>query len=102
MEIPNEKRLLKPGMFVRAQIEFEVHPNATVVPLAALVKRNGKQGVFIADIEEKKARFVPVTLGIVNDTMAEISSPLAAKAVVTLGHHLLEDGGAILLPDKQP
>jgi RND family efflux transporter MFP subunit len=102
IEIPNKNRLLKPGMFVRAQIEFEVHPNATVVPLAALVKRDGKQGVFVADMEEKKARFVPVTPGIVTDTMAEITSPLAARAVVTLGHHLLEDGATILLPVKEP
>lgn len=102
MEIPNENRLLKPGMFVRAQIEFEVHHNATVVPLAALVKRHAKEGVFIADIGGKKASFVPVTLGIVNDTMAEITSPLAARAVVTLGHHLLDDGGAIILPVKLP
>jgi multidrug efflux pump subunit AcrA (membrane-fusion protein) len=36
-------------MFIRAQIEFARHDNATLVPLAALVKRNGKQGVFIAE-----------------------------------------------------
>jgi RND family efflux transporter MFP subunit len=100
IEIPNEQMLLKPGMFVRAQIEFKLHENATVIPQAALVKRNGNQGIFVVDRQEKKARFVPVTLGIVNDTRAEILKPQLAGAVVTLGQHLLEDGANIILPDE--
>ena len=100
IEIPNEQMLLKPGMFVRVQIEFELRQNATVIPLAALVKRNGNQGVFLADLQEKKARFVPVTLGIVNETQAEIIEPKLSGAVITLGQHLLEDGAVIILPNE--
>ena len=100
IEIPNEQMLLKPGMFVRVQIEFELHENATVIPLAALVKRNGTQGVFVVDRQEKKARFVPVTVGIVNETRVEILKPQLTGAVVTLGQHLLEDGATIILPDE--
>jgi len=74
----------------------------TVVPIAALVKRNGKQGVFEVDRSEKKAHFVPVELGIVNGTRAEILNPPLSDAVVTLGQHLLEDGGKIILPDETP
>lgn len=102
IEISNDERLLKPGMFVRVQIEFEKHENATVVPVTALVKRTGKQGVFVVDRQEKRARFVPVELGIVNGTLAEILTPLLFDAVVTLGHHLLEDGAKILLPNEIP
>jgi RND family efflux transporter MFP subunit len=51
IEIPNERMLLKPGMFVRVQMEFELHENATVIPLAALVKRDGNPGVFMLDRE---------------------------------------------------
>ena len=100
IEIPNKKMLLKPGMFVRAQIEFELRENVTVIPLAALVKRNGDQGVFLVDAKEKKARFIPVTLGIVNETRAEILKPRLTGAVITLGQHLLEDGANIILPDE--
>jgi RND family efflux transporter MFP subunit len=100
IEIPNEQMLLKPGMFVRVQIEFELRQNATVIPLAAVVKRNGNQGVFMADLQEKKARFVPVTLGIVNETQAEILEPKLTGAVITLGQHLLEDGANIILPNE--
>jgi RND family efflux transporter MFP subunit len=102
IEISNDQRLLKPGMFVRVQIEFEQHENVTVVPMAALLKRNGKQGVFEVDRSEKKAHFVPVELGIVNGTRAEILNPPLSDAVVTLGQHLLEDGSNIILADKTP
>lgn len=102
IQIPNEQTQLKPGMFVRTQIEFEQHENATVVPLTALVKRNGTQGVFAVDLQEKRARFVPVKLGIINGTQAEILTPQLSDAVVTLGHHLLEDGAKIILPDETP
>ena len=102
IEIPNSQVLLKPGMFVRVQIEFEQHDNATVVPAAALVKRNGEQGVFMANMEERTARFVPVTLGIVNGTQAEVLNPPLSGTVVTLGHHLLEDGAKIILPGERP
>ena len=100
IEIPNAQKLLKPGMFVRVQIQFDEHENATVVPVAALVKRNGIQGIFLADLQEQKARFVPVTVGIVNSVHAEVLDPPITGSVVTLGHHLLEDGALIILPGK--
>ena len=98
IEIRNSDRLLKPGMFVRAQIQFDEQKDATVVPIKAIIKRNGSQGVFVADLEQKRARFVQVTLGIVNGDMAEVLRPPISGSVVVLGHHLLEDGGSILLP----
>jgi RND family efflux transporter MFP subunit len=100
VEIRNDQTRLKPGMFVRAQIEFNQHPNATVVPVSALVKRNGTQGVFVVELPEKRARFVPITTGIVNDTQAEVLSPELSGMVATLGQHLLEDGSTVVLPDK--
>ena len=100
IEIPNAQKLLKPGMFVRVQIQFDEHENATVVPVAALVKRNGTQGLFLADFQEQKARFIPVTVGIVNSVHAEVLNPPITGSVVTMGHHLLEDGALIILPGK--
>jgi RND family efflux transporter MFP subunit len=102
IEISNKDRLLKPGMFVRVEIQFQKHENATVVPTAALVKRDGTQGVFMANLDQQKARFVPVTVGIVNGNEAEILNPLLNGSVVTLGHHLLEDGATIILPGSKP
>jgi len=101
IEVPNRDGLLKPGMFIRAQIEFARHQNATVVPSAALAKRNGQQGIFVADTQNRKAHFVPVTVGVVNAQLAEVVKPPLSGYVVTLGQHLLEDGASITLPQAE-
>jgi len=98
IEVPNDEGLLKPGMFVRVQIEFSRHEDAAVVPQVALVRRNGAQGVFLADTEGMKARFVPITVGIIEGELAEVLQPPLTGSVVTLGYHLLEDGSSIVLP----
>ena len=100
IEIPNPDQILKPGMFIRAEIEFAKHDNATIVPIACLVKRDGHQGVFLVDSKTIKARFVSVKLGIVNGTSAEIVSPSISGLVVVLGQHLLEDGSAIRFTEE--
>ena len=101
IEIPNSDQLLKPGMFIRARIEFASHDNATLIPLAALVRRNEQQGVFIADKDTLKARFVPVTAGIINGELAEVLEPEISGLAITLGNHLLEDGSAITLGSRE-
>ncbi|HBA86377.1 MAG TPA: efflux transporter periplasmic adaptor subunit [Verrucomicrobia bacterium] len=98
IELPNEERLLAPGMFVRARIQFAQSEQAQVIPITALVRRNEQQGVFAADLETKKARFVPVRLGIVSADSAEVLEPALDGLVVTIGQHLLSDGAAIALP----
>jgi RND family efflux transporter MFP subunit len=100
IEVPNQKGLLKPGMFMRAEIEFDKKLNATVIPVHALAKRNGKTGVFLVDTHEMKAKFVPVTLGITTKDWAEVVEPTMSGNVVTLGQHLLEDGSPIVLPGE--
>ncbi len=100
LEIPNADLLLKPGMFIRARIEFTIVENATLVPLAALVRRDGTQGIFIIDKNNLKAGFVPVTVGIISDEQVEILEPEISGFVATLGNHLLEDGADITLPEE--
>ena len=103
IEIQNPESLLKPGMFINTQIEFANREETTVIPLSALTNRNGQQGVFLADIENKKAYFKPVKVGITQGERAEILEPSPLSGfVVTLGHHLLEDGGNIVLPQTAP
>ncbi len=98
VEVANAERVLKPGMFVRAQIEFARHEGVRVIPLSALTRRNGEEGVFAADLEKRTARFVPVGLGIVDGELAEVTEPELEGYVVVLGQHLLENGGAITVP----
>ncbi len=103
IEILNEKALLKPGMFINTRIEFARRESATIVPVRSLVNRAGQQGVFQVDLENKKAVFLPVKAGIIEGERAEILEPASLSGyVVTLGHHLLEDGTALILPQGAP
>lgn len=102
VEVPNPDLMLKPGMFVRAKVEFARHENATLVPLPALVRRDDKEGILIADTQNLKARFVPVTTGIIDGELVEITEPEISGLVITMGNHLLEDGSDITLPKIEP
>jgi RND family efflux transporter MFP subunit len=101
VEVSSSEELLKPGMFVRVQIQFAEHKDTTVVPITSLARRNGQQGVFLVDPQKKDAHFTPVELGIVNTESAEVLAPPLTGLVVTLGHHLLEDGSAVILPESK-
>lgn len=101
IEFPNQEELFKPGMFINAQIEYTMHADTTVVPVSAVVKRDNQQGIFLADIENRKAQFVPVKIGIADSELAEIVEPRAFSGfVVTMGQHLLVDGSPIILPEE--
>ena len=99
VDVENADGALKPGMFVNARIEFANKAGVTIVPTSALVNRGALQGLFMADLENKKAVFRHATVGIVEGDKAEIVEPAdLAGYVVTLGHHLLEEGTALVLP----
>jgi len=103
VNVENADGALKPGMFVNARIEFVSRADATVVPTSAIVNRGALQGLFLADLETKKAVFQPATVGIIEGDRAEILEPAALTGyVITLGHHLLENGTALLLPADAP
>jgi RND family efflux transporter MFP subunit len=103
VDVENADGALKPGMFVNARIEFANKAGVTIVPTSALVNRGALQGVFLADLESKKAVFQHATVGIVEGDKAEIVEPAnLAGYVVTLGHHLLEEGTALILPAGAP
>lgn len=99
IEIPNPDFKLKPGMFIRASIEFERKPDAVTVPVSSVVRYNKEQGVFLVNMDEMKVSFVPVTTGIIDSESAEIREPAISGYVVTLGQHLLEDGSSVIIPE---
>lgn len=101
IEISNPDLLLKPGMFVTTQIQFSQRQNVKAVPASSIVTREGRKGVFRADLESKKAVFIDVEPGIVQGDFVEIASPSVDGTVVTMGQHLLEDGSPILVADDQ-
>ena len=99
IEIPNPGIILKPGMFVRVRIKFAERNETTVIPVSSLARREGEQGLFLADTVSMTVRFIPVQTGIVNGDFAEIVNPSLSGLAVAMGHHLLEDGSSIIIPN---
>lgn len=101
ISVANPSELIKPGMFVRVEIEFARQENATIIPVNALIKHQDILGIFLADGETMKAQFIPVELGIKTGNLVEVSSPTLSGLVVVMGQHLLNDGSALLIPGKE-
>jgi RND family efflux transporter MFP subunit len=98
VEVANDSLLLKPGMFAKVRVVLNEKSSAQVVPSKAIVRRDGKEGVFIVGSDNETARFIQVQIGIVTPEQTEIISPQLEGMVITLGQHLLEEGSIVLLP----
>lgn len=91
--IPNDKNLLRPGMFVTTTIGLGKE-NAIVVPYQAVEKLVGANDRYVFINENGRAKRVAVTLGQRFDQDVEIISPEITDGVefVTTGQHKLVDG----------
>lgn len=92
LEIDNEGERLAPGMFARVRMGLREVPDASSVPLDSLVRRNGREGVFLIEGDGDVARFVALELGIRAGAFVEVRSPELQGTVVTLGQSQLTDG----------
>jgi len=92
---------LYPGMFARGQIITERYPHALAVPKSALVDRDGKQVIYLA--EDGVARERTVTAGIIDGNYVQILSGIVSGTqVITVGQQTLLDGDKIAVNNDQP
>ncbi len=99
VEIENPQFRLKPGMYARVEFTVEKRDNTLVVPANALVDVQGKRGVFQAAGDT--AKFHPITTGLINDKLVEVSAGLSeGDRVVTTGAAALREGDKIVLPGQ--
>jgi membrane fusion protein, multidrug efflux system len=119
IEVPNPGFRLKPGMYARVQLTVAVRPNAITVPSNAVVRLDGKPGVFVADARSGaatggtgaagtagrtggedttlSAKFVAIEPGINDGKNVEIVSGLGDGArVISTGAGALKDGDRIV------
>lgn len=95
IDIANPRYILKAGMFARVQIVVDEHKGVLLVPRDALLTRDGKQNVFVA--ENPYAIMRPVEVGLTNDLHVEITSGVnEGEMVVVKGGYGLEDGAKII------
>lgn len=99
--LENRELRLKPGMFVRAELVLDTLPSATMVPLDALVERNGETGVFVVNPSGDSVRWHTVQQGIRDGNNIQIFAEGVTGQVVTMGQQLIADGSKIVIPDQQ-
>ena len=100
IEVVNNQKRLKPGMFARVDVVTAARENTQIVPSQAVVNRSGENVVFMVAENGSVARNIAVTVGIVTPKFSEILAPILSGKVITLGQHLLEDGSPIILPQS--
>ena len=75
IEVPNGDKRLKPGMYARISLTVEERKNALVAPKNAVIDFENKRGVWMPN-GERRAEFVPITLGIEGPEHIEVLSGL--------------------------
>ena len=84
IEINDEARNIKPGMFGRMSIVYDRHDNVLQIPRSAIVEELGNESVFV--VEEGKAVRRSVTTGYGENGMIEITTGLTeTDNVITVG-----------------
>jgi HlyD family secretion protein len=75
-QISKHSSLIQVGMTAHVTIPLEEKKAVLVVPVSALAKRGGQDGVFLAG--GKRPEFHPVHVGLTNNDLAEITQGLTA------------------------
>ena len=109
IDMPNEQRLLQPGMFVSVTLELERHPQALSLPPNAIAQTaagSSRPTVFV--VHQGTITVKPVTTGIDDGMGIEIKEGLSDEdEVVVVGKAGLKDGVHVRaspfnLPTGQP
>lgn len=100
VQVPNAERSLKPGMFVRADVEVAREPAATIVPFEAIERRADVTGVFLVAAEDATAVWRPVELGIREGDRVQIIGENLSGRVIRLGQQLVEHGSPIAISTR--
>ena len=92
-------RWFKPGMFCRVNVNMKTKKDALVIPLAAVVKANNSDGVYL--ISNDKSYYKSIITGITDGNSIEVISGLkAGDKIVTLGMNNLKDGTVVVISNK--
>ena len=99
IEISDEMRRLKPGMFGRIGVIYDVRENALQIPRSALVEDQGEASVFVVDGDRAVRKTVDTGYG--NRGMVEIVSGLQeGDQVVTVGHASLKQDSRVTVINR--
>lgn len=93
-EIDGATGVLRPGSFVRVEIETGVHEDVAAIPKRALVPEGAE--TFVYRVEADSVLKTPITIGLVADEFVEVVGGLDIdQSVVSVGHGALKTGSRI-------
>jgi RND family efflux transporter MFP subunit len=96
IDIPNNERLLKPGMYATVVLFVDEQKNAVVVPTQAIMRDD--KGSFVFTVQEKIAHRISVQAGAEQNGRTEIISGLAGNEnIITTGQQFVKDGGQVII-----
>ena len=94
VEVSDPSRRLKPGMFGRVKIVYDMHAQALQIPRSAIIDEAGETSVFI--VEDEKAVRRLITTGFSNNGQIEILEGLTGtEKIVIVGQAGLKDGSKV-------
>lgn len=101
VEIDDEARRIKPGMFARMSIVYDRHELSLQVPRAALVGDDNDAAVFV--VEDGVAVRKPVRTGFSQNGMIEVTAGLSdGEQIITVGQIGLKDGSKVTVINDEP
>jgi membrane fusion protein (multidrug efflux system) len=97
--LPNEKGLLKPGMFVRISLMTQKTENALLIPEEALIPRGNQ--MFVYKVVDGKVAPQMVQTGSRRSGRVEVVEGLApGDVVITAGHMKVREGAPVSVAGK--
>ncbi len=91
--VQNPDLLLRPGMFARTSVVFEIREGVNMLPKACIVESRNQEGVYLYDEETKRVEFRRVNIGDVREGMVEILNVNQLNLpVVSIGQQMVRHG----------
>jgi len=100
VDVDNADLRLKPGMFVRVTVVLDRVEDAIIVPEQALVRRDGRDGVFVVAGDGQTVAWREVEVGFRQGGRVQVTGDGLNTQVVTLGQQLLEDSSAVSVAER--
>ena len=101
-QIKDHGKMLKPGLFGRVEILYDLHKDVPVIPRNAVITEDELSHVFVIDDEGNASRRA-IELGFEANGLVEVSSGLAqGETVVTAGKGSLSDGTRVEVVGQDP
>lgn len=99
-QINDQRNMLKPGLFGRVEILYDLHSDVPVIPRNAVITEDEKSHVFVIS-EEGNASRRAIQLGFEGNGLIEVIDGLTSgETVVTAGKGSLSDGTRVEVVDR--